>query len=367
MGTFYRKENRRSDAVYDWQQGYRNGPGPHTAPSPYRRDSIRAEGNVSATNVNPVVFIDEGFPSVATRVTNRLHSRFANALGDSASFGATLTAELNQTVGMVGGTVLKLYNAAKQVKRLDFIGAAHTLGLPYSEKTVKKKVYFAAKGRNRRRYVVTRERYMKLPSGRLVQKTLANGWLFWSYGVQPLASDIYTGLKVLERPLDYKKRVFVTASSSESWTSYFGGPGTSYPLIVDKLSGSVRGACGASVSVSNPNLYLLNKLGLTNPVQWANEAIPFSFVLDWFSNLSQVIESITEYQGLTIESPYMSLHYQVSKFQSDNGAMVHNYDGHTFSRSTSLPTPTLVFEYERFQPQRALNAISLLVGFLPRK
>lgn len=293
---------------------------------------------------------------------NRAYERFSAKLGDSSSFGATLTAELNETVGLVTGTVLRAYAAAVRIKKLDFAGAARVLGIPYRERTITKTRVMKTKG-NRRRYITSRKRVFALPSGREVSKTLANGWLMWSYGVKPLASDVYNALDVLQRPLAYKERVVGSGRSNPYSYVYISPSGSSYVR-----SGHVQCRCGATVSCENPNLWLLDKMGLTNPLQWVLEAIPFSFVVDWFSNLSTVVGSLSGFPGMRLEHSWSvySYHYEENDVIKYWNGVYESRSAKSFAlrRLIDIPTPKLEFAYERFSPQRGLNAVSLLVGFL---
>jgi hypothetical protein len=305
--------------------------------------------------------------SFEASVANKAYARFTAEFGDSSQFGATLSAELKKTLGSVTGTVIRLASAARSIKRLRFGDAAKTLGLPYRERTIRRTF---PSGRNRKKRKTRRIRVFRLPDGREVQKTLANGWLFYSYGVKPLAGDIYNGMDVLQRPIPGKHiRVSARDKFTTTERSYFSFSGGGYSQVV--YSGQVKIILGALIEVTNPNLWLLNQMGLINPVQWANEAIPFSFVIDWFSNLSQVIMHVTDFAGLTVSRPYTC----IKRTQSQANALVYyniNKSGYfsevnssAFERAASLPTPELVFRYERFQVARGLNAISLLVGLLP--
>jgi hypothetical protein len=364
MSTFYSEVLSNTIHVRSSRQGWRNTP-PY-APSAYLR-IFSAGTNFDARSFNAESQVAVGKSNIQTVLDNRLRARFSNSLGDSSSFGATLTAEARETFSMVSSTVLRCFRAARCVKRLDFAGCARELGIPYRERTrVTTRGVGTKMVRGRKqpaRYIRSRQRVFTLPTGREVQKTLANGWLLWSYGVKPLASDIYNGLDVLQRPLEYKKPVRVTAGDTSSYKEVLSGGGY---VSTTTWAGSVRGAYGALVSVSNPNAYLANKMGLANPLQWALEAIPFSFVVDWFSNLSQVVGQFNEFYGYTIERKWRSYKYQASRVQVTSYSQGFSVNGFVFRRYTDAPPVTLVFAYERFGLQRALNAISLLVGFLPR-
>lgn len=335
-------------------------------PSPFRRTFATAT-RYDARTCNAELDVLTADNALTVRVTNALYKKFSDKLGDNSSFGASLTAELNQTVDLIAGTTLRLYQAARLVRKFDFQGAARILGLPYFERTRKKVFYTRLTAKTRGRRIVQRERVFTLPTGREVLKTLSNGWLMWSYGVKPLAQDISNALETLNKPLALDEKIVASAFSSATRTASAGGPPSTTDPTVTVHSGSVRGSCGAWVSVSNPNAHLLNKFGLTNPAEWVLEAIPFSFVIDWFSNLSVVVGSLTNYIGLTIKNPWLSLQFKASRswFNLASGNY-YFFDSFVFQRTLGLPEPKLRFEYERFQPQRALNAIALLVGFLPR-
>lgn len=317
---------------------------------------------------------DDVFPSrLEATIENRLAAKFQAKLGDSSSFGATLTAELKETLGMVSSTVLRLASAAKKISRMNFLGAAVDLGLPYKERVVKK-VFYGRYGRyvpgqlQKRRKRVQRKVVFTLPNGREVLKTLANGWLFYSYGVKPLAEDIYNGMDVFQRPLPCE-RIAVSASSGPVskiiWDRGY------EQSVCHTHNAVVRYRASADVSVTNPNLWLMNKMGLINPVQWANEAIPFSFVVDWFSNLSQVIGQLTAYSGLSITNSLLSkrgtFNYRWDVIGPGPDYIYTDSHKEEYLRTPGvLPVPKLVFAYEPFSVARALNAISLLIGFLPR-
>lgn len=304
---------------------------------------------------------------LATEASNKAYERLVGKLGDSSSFGATLTAERRETWGMVVGTIERLVRAARHVRKLELGSAARELGVPYSERVVK-----ATVGKGRRRRKIKRVLH-RLPNGREVQKSLASGWLMYSYGVKPLAEDIYNGMDVLQRPLEWDT---IRGSGRAEWSGTYRQNSSLGPNYWQFQTYSYKVSCRMScqVTVKNPNLWLANRLGLINPVQWVNEAIPLSFVADWFSNLSTVIGSMTDFVGLDVKAPCTTYLYTANVQQgwvgSDAGPVLTTLTDithRTFKRELSLVMPKLSFGYERFSWQRGLNAISLLVGFLPSK
>jgi hypothetical protein len=299
---------------------------------------------------------------------NKAYERFVNELGDSSSFGATLTAERRETFGMITGFAAKAFLATRQASKGNFRGLLKTLGMSPPTKVITR--YYP---RNRRRKAVKlRQIYYKMPDGRLVLKGAASSWLLWSYGISPLMGDIQNATEVFIRELP--RGVPIMGSAKEEINFFTGGKVLGGTYSRHDYKGTVKAKITARVEVTNYDLWLLNQLGAVNPVQWLNEAVPFSFVVDWASNWSSVINSLTDFIGLNILLPSVSSVIKVHhKYESFNvPPWPTNYGSYerdflAFSRRTSIPMPVLKFRYERFEWQRGLNAISLLVGFLPAK
>lgn len=303
------------------------------------------------------------------KANNIARKHFIGQLGDMSSFGATATAEGQKTLSMVVTVVTRLTSAAKHVKRLEFFQAASLLGLPYRE-VVKTKYryrteYVSKRNGLGRRRVRTRVRYsetrMNWGDGTDHAKTLASGWLMWSYGASPLITDVQNAMQVFTRELPTK---VIEARGSSVWEERHESDGTT---TLRKSESRVKFKC--KVRVKNPNLWLANQLGLTNPLQWINEAIPLSFIVDWFSNLSDVISQISDFDGIEVLTPKRMSKGTINEFYypTDGYQLSWQKKWVTFKRDFTIPPVTLTFAYERFQLQRGLNAISLLIGILPRK
>lgn len=300
---------------------------------------------------------------------NKAYDRFVSKLGDTSSFGATVTAERREAFGMITMFAVQILRAGLCAKRGDFLGVLHNLGFNPPLKQVKR-VYPRKRGR-RKRVVVTQEVYA-MPDRRMVIKRAASSWLLWSYGVQPLLSDIQNATEVFVR--DYPStKVHASATERYNVSETFGSTGVQSQYTRTSTSGSLRVSINSDVKITNYDVYLATQLGLTNPVQWLNEAVPFSFVIDWFSNWSSVINALSDFGGLTLSNSCHSTkgNHEVEYNQYVNEPPVKHigsFSGEStvFVRQIGMRYPSLVFRYERFQWQRALNAISLLVGFLPK-
>lgn len=131
----------------------------------------------------------------------------------------------------------------------------------------------------------------------------ASVWLEFSYGWAPLLGDVFSALDVLQNPFK---------------ALHPRGSGTSGPVNKQTHSGTIqsgfydwtdettiwRAKTGCTVTVNNPNLYLLNNLGLANPGTVVWEVIPFSFVVDWFVTVNEFLSSGTDWLGLGVTDPW---------------------------------------------------------------
>jgi len=283
--------------------------------------------------------------------TNAARAKFVSKLGDSSQLGATLTAEARSSWGTVSGGITNALLAANAVRRGRLTEAGEILGFsPPSRQRIRTIRVRNSKGRYVKR--TTRTSVWIMPDGKHVAQSLGNKWLWYSYGVKPLIEDIYNAHNVLVRNVP-EMRIF--GSGSGSLTIDVGG----FYRTRYIFTSSVR--ISAVVRVNNPNLWLANQLGLINPVQWFVEGVRLSFVIDWFSNFSQIVNQMTDFAGLEITRPITTSKCKVvqDEFHPDYGPWVKERE--KFTRELIVPQARLRFAYERFNWQRGLNAISLLV------
>lgn len=134
-----------------------------------------------------------------------------------------------------------------------------------------------------------------------VSKALGSTWLEWHFGWDPLIKDIQTSVKVLTSPPS-SKRIKVTSKVISTQSQKSGGapPPVWGSYIAELIRGKVTTRCQAEVAVTDPNLYMANQLGLTNPLAIAWEIMPYSFVIDWFANVGSYLNSYTDFMGLKV-------------------------------------------------------------------
>lgn len=106
-------------------------------------------------------------------------------------------------------------------------------------------------------------------------------WLEYSYGWSPLISDVYNildkGFGDINFIVTGRAKGVRKNSLSYSWTG--SGPyhrGSGYTFTLDRAS------CTAKISIPNTAFGAISSWGLDNPAVLAWEALPYSFVVDWF-------------------------------------------------------------------------------------
>jgi hypothetical protein len=133
---------------------------------------------------------------------------------------------------------------------------------------------------------------------RLKKERAADLFLEAQFGWGPLFTDVWNTLKVLSD----------TGGGHPS--GWFRGSATEFTPVPDykpdpyfhckERSARVRVTINAHAEVSNPNLWLLNRLGLVNPASVLWDRIPWSWVVGLFSNVNSIIGSFSNDFGLSI-------------------------------------------------------------------
>ena len=121
-------------------------------------------------------------------------------------------------------------------------------------------------------------------------------WLELNFGWGPLIDDIRAACAVMAQEVPTTK---IRAGSSEPYRFYESksGPGWKYSK---ECLGKKRLQLSCTVSSVNPNLLLAKQLGLTNPAHVAWDAVPMSFVIDWFLPVGQYLKSFDASLGITL-------------------------------------------------------------------
>lgn len=213
-------------------------------------------------------------------------------VSDRAQLGAAI-AEAGKSCQMIYSRMKQIVDLIRAVKRLDLSAVSDVLEVSVKRTGNAKNVNSV---------------------GINWTRSFANNWLELSFGWVPLIGDVYSALEVLSNPIK-SLHVSGTGSSGPITTVSTTGSKPSGFYTEDRHDLTVRAITGCEVTINNPNLYLLNNLGLANPglVLW--ELIPFSFVLDWVANVSEFLSSGTDWLGLGITNSYNTYTLKGSYYQ----------------------------------------------------
>lgn len=318
-----------SPSLYRRKSGWRQKV-PYT-PAPYEMDQVKYTGGNRlagyASRYNHAAVVTLGMSRYITDAQNKAYAKFLGEVSDRAQLAAGL-AEGRQSLDMIGARCKQLVQFSKYVKACRFGDAARTLGMSV------------------------------VPPGVRISKTYGNNWLEYWFGWKPLIGDIHSAINQIQEPI---RNHVARGTGYNVWSSKY-VPYGAYQIGYshDRFIGA---SAQAEVAIANPNLWLANTLGLINPVSVLWELVPFSFVVDWFANVGQVLGSYTDLYGLKVVNPQSALIVRGKsvEFWTTYG-WVSNYSTVYVRRSTSLVTPSLVLKPLRAPSvERALTAVSLLL------
>lgn len=121
-------------------------------------------------------------------------------------------------------------------------------------------------------------------------------WLEYSYGWSPLISDVYNildkGFGDINFIVTGRAKGIKTKDLSYSWTGH--GPyhrGSGDTLTLDRAS------CTAKIGIPNTAFAAISSWGLDNPAVLAWEALPYSFVVDWFLPIGDYLNDSLNFSG----------------------------------------------------------------------
>lgn len=184
--------------------------------------------------------------------------------------------------------------------------------------------------------------------------------LAYRYGVAPLMADLATTAELLSK--EFSDAVTLRRAATTRWNGY-------NQAWDDNWTGTESVVLKATVSVSNPNLLLANRLGIINPQMWIWDATPWSFVVDWWFPIGSFLQNFTALVGLTLTNAsvtrtrtWAGTWVPVDRYQggSYEPAGDMRFRGKRKERETgSLPIPTSVAYGNGIGIQRGQNALAL--------
>lgn len=202
--------------------------------------------------------------------TNKAYAKFVDAIGEQSQW-ANNVYEMRHAGGVILDSATRLLAFSRAVRKLDARGAAKALGLDKRSVSLHK------------------------------NNTFSQNWLRYHFGWEPLIKDIHAATDSFCYNFDPKQ----IKGRGQYLTKELGQSGDINSTSFYHRVTNRRTAClmRSEVRVTNPNLFLAKQLGLINPASIAWEAVPFSFVVDWFANVGQVLSAITDLYGVTLVNP----------------------------------------------------------------
>lgn len=296
-----------------------------------------------------------------TVVTNKLYAKLVDQLTGPKSELLTASVEWRTSLDMITKRALQLKDSYLAVRQFKFKKAAQLLGI-----SVPKRV----RNITRRRAVV-----QKLSPTSL--------WLEYWMGWAPMVGDIGNAINVLEKSPIYFEKFSVGVGENSVVTvikDYDDRGMVSKHRYVNTKK--LRLSAYGRVTVTNHNYLLATRLGFINPALTLWQVVPFSFVIDWFANVGQVLSSLTDFAGLTFSRTGTAF-YGVSTCEvtATNGRRLPQFSSpymDTVSESGllirktrtpgALPTAKVnIVPLNKLSLTRAATSVSLLFELFVRK
>lgn len=346
-------------------------PKPYTKPLAYQYDDIHTDRAVKAgvyssygglanastlkgdILLGPGSLQDASYATLQTQAVNKCLDKFYNELDEQAMLAVNF-AERQQSASMMTARLFQLARFGKALRKFDLITAAKSLGLDPNSGIPK--VYRV--GQKPRGWSNAKAR----------GKILADAWLEFHFGWEPLVKDIFHATQILQTPMT-GKTVEARSGVPFNLRDYRKPYSESY---LRQSEGIMLCKIGCELEVTDHNAYVANRLGLTNPAAWAWELIPFSFVVDWFTTVGSFINQWTDLDGVRLINPWNATtlvvtHCNYTKVYSTSYLEIDSH-GVLFRRALGLPRYKIAWRpLKRLSLVRAATAIALLTQFLPKK
>jgi hypothetical protein len=319
---------------------------PHNLPLSYRFNQSRilnyfSKDPVDTTDIdNGIWYINSNYPDVSNPLYNRVYEKFRDKVYGATAQLANDWAERQQLLDLVESGFMKGVRAVRYARRGQFSKAKRELNLG--------------------------GRVLGRPAGwRSGAKTLGGDWLQYWFGLSPLWADVQRATELL---LGELPPIRATAGAVEKHLFRQSvGSGFSYRVVDFQVE--LRQRLDAQIKIINPDLYLLDQLGLMNPLAFAWEALPFSFLVDWVGNIGNVLGAMYGFPGVSLVNSNRTtfvLSKQFHTYPQHPSQMRWIGENVVMDRSVgAIPGPTLRFAVPKaLSPTRAATAAALLVQHL---
>lgn len=338
--------------------------------------SLAGISNPTATGSGFTLYsnrLDYSSPVVQEAIS-RARAKFSDKVRPTSEMLVNLI-QAREAASMITRRASDLLKFARAVNRFDVVGATRVLrqALKSSRKPSHK------------------EAARMLPGFKSKANDAGSLWLEYHFGWKPLVEDVKSSMELLEADFAPRKLRGKGKSKAEFHNFRYDPPdqpngnGHDWSRWTIDHWYSVKASVGCEVWINNPNLNLWAAMGFTDPALVLNELVPYSFVLDWFSNWSQWLGQYSEFYGLELKYPWhTAVAYTTSSYNGQGavfgfGSPPPHWDQIGSSavsatglevlvwRRTNIPEVTLGLRLpERISLVRAATSIALLLGVMPR-
>lgn len=305
----------------------------------------------------------------ASRAYGRAYAKFKQLAEMPRAEALLNIVERNKSLAMISARAFQLREFANALRKGQLKHAFEYMRLNPDSSLLSMK-----NGRRRdSRFVSGKQRQDSMDDARAwrqLVKDVSSVILEYRYGWSPLMQDIKAACDVISKPIPDAP---IRASSSISFTYLVNnGYGDTPCQATDRCT--IKGR----VRVSNPALDLANRMGLLNPASVAWEAVPFSFVVDWFLPVGNFLGNLTDFVGCDLIDTSITA-TRTWYVEKDPGYVYKGATGTDLVFSSnrasgrgkvmkravgvSLPRPPLQFG-TGLTPGRAINAVALLLQSL---
>lgn len=207
---------------------------------------------------------------------------------------------------------------------------------------------------------------MNRDSSLLRHHSAAGSYLETVFGWQPLLADIHASCMTVIQQADYLDWVRGRRTEQFLGEDWFNSDSP------DRFFGMATVSISAQVRIKNPNLWLLERAGLINPMAVAWDLVPWSFVVNMFVSTGALVNSITDFMGLEFreESTTYATRGIGNRYVTNGLQRVHPHfawamNGYTFKDASRvvgpIPRPPLMLKLPKADWSLAAIAASLMV------
>lgn len=250
--------------------------------------------------------------------------------------------ELPETLAWINSLLqrgLKVVRAFR--KKADVSATLRSLRLNYED---------AADGYRKTALLKRYERYVKIlaerkkaykalyPSKSIVDD-FSGLWLEFRYALRPLINDLKNAFEALTEQIEGERftargHEYVTGKSdnmiSETYIGYSQDVVFQARVIEDE---SIKCRSGILYHIDTELISMYQILGLDQPIEALYELIPFSFILDWFFSIGDLINSFFKSSGLNILTSWYTLLVERSTTRKISSVQILPKNGYTWSSS----------------------------------